>query len=132
MVTACVMLAILIEGVQRFRTPPRNHQRWAASWHYTRQRESTADSLGRLGGRHAIFVRYTPAYTTGNEWVYNSYDLDGAPVIWANDLGDARNMELLRAMGREGWLVVVDENSNTGLQRYLQLTTGASTTPPAP
>jgi hypothetical protein len=130
LVTAAIVLAILVEGVQRFRTPPPNHQRWAASSHYTRRRVAMADSLERLGGKHAIFVRYVPTYTAGNEWVYNSYDLDGAPVIWANDLGDARNTEVLRTMGREGWLIVIDQTSDTKLQRLVPPTASALPTAP--
>ena len=128
-VTAVIVLAIVVEGIQRFQTRPRNHQRLAASWHYTRRREAMVKSLEPLDGRHVIFVRYAPAYQSANEWVYNGYDLDGAKVIWANDLGDTRNAELLRAMGREGWLIVVDQNTDTELQRYAPLTTSALPAP---
>lgn len=63
-------------------------------------------ALAESGGRHLVFVRYDE----GSErltWVYNDPDLASASIIWARDLGDARNRELVaRFPGRRVWLVV--------------------------
>lgn len=61
-------------------------------------------------GYHVIFVRYTgPSPHT--EWVYNRADIDGSPVIWAQDLGQIENERLLRYYaGRSFWLFKADES----------------------
>jgi hypothetical protein len=51
--------------------------------------------LQRQGGRHLIIVRYTPAHDFHVEWVYNDADIDGSPVVWARDMGEEKNRELL-------------------------------------
>jgi hypothetical protein len=52
-------------------------------------------NLERQGGRHLILVRYTPAHNAHDEWVFNDADIDGSPVVWARDMGDEKNRELL-------------------------------------
>jgi hypothetical protein len=43
------------------------------------------------------------------EWVYNHADIDGSAVIWARDMGDARNRELLDYYrDRKVWLLEPD------------------------
>ena len=51
--------------------------------------------LQRQGGGHLIIVRYTPTHYIHVEWVYNDADIDGSPVIWARDMGEEKNRELL-------------------------------------
>jgi len=46
-------------------------------------------------GRHVIFVRYTAVKIPHEEWIYNAADIDGAPVVWAQDMGDAENRRLM-------------------------------------
>jgi hypothetical protein len=52
-------------------------------------------NLEHQGGRHLIVVRYTPAHNVHEEWVYNDADIDGSPVVWARDMGEEKNRELL-------------------------------------
>jgi hypothetical protein len=61
-------------------------------------------------GYHVIFVRYTgPGPHIG--WVYNPADIDAAPVIWANDMGQIENERLRRYYtGRSFWLFEPDES----------------------
>ena len=47
------------------------------------------------GGRHLVIVRYGPQHNVSQEWVYNRADIDRAPVVWARDMGDPQNRELL-------------------------------------
>ena len=72
---------------------------------------SHADVSSRLqarGGQHLVFVRYDPDVPIDVEWVYNSADLHTAPVLFAQDLGTARNPDLIAAFpGRSVWLVTV-------------------------
>jgi hypothetical protein len=68
----------------------------------------TRDLLAR-DGMHVVFVRYAPAREAGDDWVYNSADIDRQRLIWARDLGDERNMELIRYYpGRDFWILDAD------------------------
>jgi hypothetical protein len=54
-----------------------------------------------------VFVRYWPRHGY-HEWIHNAADIDSAPVIWAQDLGD-RNGELIRYYrDRTAWLLEPD------------------------
>ncbi len=71
------------------------------------------ESEGGRGGRHLAIVRYAPDHNVLEEWVYNHADIDGSAIVWARDMGDAANRELLdyydaRKQGRKVWLVEAD------------------------
>jgi hypothetical protein len=66
-------------------------------------------NLQRQGGRHLIVVRYTPTHFIHAEWVYNDADIDGSPVVWARDMGEEKNRELLDYYkDRQVWLLEPD------------------------
>jgi hypothetical protein len=51
-------------------------------------------------------VHYRPEDSRWDQWVFNGADIDRARVIWAHDLGAARNPELIRDYpDRTIWLV---------------------------
>ena len=57
---------------------------------------------------HLVFVRYADGPQTILEWVYNSADMPGQRIIWARDLGEARNAELRADYpGRLAWMLEV-------------------------
>jgi hypothetical protein len=51
----------------------------------------------KQGGRHLILVRYSPDHLGGgdDECVYNSADIDASQIVWARDMGEAKNRELI-------------------------------------
>ena len=78
-------------------------------------------------GHHLVIVRYQPAYGVNHdvdhEWVYNAADIDAAKIVWARDMGDSQNQELLRYFrDRHVWLLNGDqpqprlESVNSALQ----------------
>jgi hypothetical protein len=72
------------------------------------RKRMTHDLLTR-DGMHVVFVRYSLDHDVEDEWVYNSADIDRQRLIWARDLGDERNMELIRYYpGREFWILDAD------------------------
>ncbi len=72
-------------------------------------RDRLAAQLLADGGKHLVIVRYGMNHSLHDEWVYNAADIDRAPVVWARDMGDESNRELLRYFGdRTPWLLVVD------------------------
>ena len=60
---------------------------------------------------HLIIVRYGPEHGSHIEWVYNRADIDGAKVVWARDMGEEQNQELLRYFSeRRAWVFYADES----------------------
>ncbi len=65
--------------------------------------------LRNQGGRHLIIVRYNPNHNMHAEYVYNSADIDSAPLVWARDMGPEQNQELLQYFSdRTVWLFYPD------------------------
>ena len=67
--------------------------------------------LQHLPGEQLVIVHYGPRHDVDWEWVYNAADIDQAKVIWARDMGDDKNQELLRYFpGRRVWLLNGDDS----------------------
>jgi hypothetical protein len=85
--------------VHRVRTYP---QSWG------RMRQTLVAELEANPGEDLVIVRYEPGRNINTEWVYNPADIDRAPVVFARDMGPARNRELLEHFkGRTVWLLDV-------------------------
>lgn len=52
-------------------------------------------SLEEGDARYVVFVRYLPGHSYHHEYVYNAADIDAAKIVWAHDMGEERNRELL-------------------------------------
>jgi hypothetical protein len=63
------------------------------AWQF--QRQSLQARLEGDGQKHLVIVRYGPKHDPEIEWVYNRADIDGSPVVWARDMGDAENQKLM-------------------------------------
>jgi hypothetical protein len=68
--------------------------------------------LDSLPERQLVFVRYKPDHNTLIEWVYNIANIDNSKVVWARDMGQTENEELLRYYkDRRSWPLEPDEKS---------------------
>jgi hypothetical protein len=79
-------------------------------------RPAIIQQLNRQPGYHLVLVRYQPTYgvehDVDHEWVYNAADIDSAKIVWARDMGDRQNQELLHYFhGRRVWLLNGDQAS---------------------
>ena len=63
--------------------------------------------LSEADGDHLVIVHYPdPAWRIGEEWVYNGADIDSERVVFAHDLGEKENEEILRYYpARRSWLL---------------------------
>jgi hypothetical protein len=68
--------------------------------------------LKEFPGEQLVIVRYGPRHEiTFHEWVYNEADIDHARIVWARDMGAAKNAELINYFnGRHVWLLEPDED----------------------
>ena len=73
--------------------------------------------LGVLPDQQIVIVDDSPPFGHG-EWVYNSADIDAAKLVWARDLGAAKNQELLQYFNRRKAWTVSLADSPPRLQQY--------------
>ena len=107
MVVSCVLLALVrvaapISGIALTRPKLTT---WASENYKFPERPATASVLKGLGGLHLVFVKNGAAQSEF-DWVYNAADIDASKIVWASDLGPARNRELINYFkGRRVWIV---------------------------
>jgi hypothetical protein len=66
-------------------------------------------TLDSLAGQHLVLVRYEASHIPDSEWVYNAADIDQAKVVWARDMGEQDNQELLHYFkNRRVWKLCPD------------------------
>ncbi len=74
------------------------------------RRVEVRDALAGQPGQQLVIVRYLPRHIFQEEWVYNEADIDSARVVWARDLGQEQDQELLRYYSnRTAWLLEPDQ-----------------------
>ena len=72
-------------------------------------RTAVVKHLMTTGPAHLVIVRYSPRHSLHIDWVRNRADIDAAPIVWAHDLGEAQNRELLSYYkNRKVWLFEPD------------------------
>ncbi len=74
-------------------------------------RAAVLRELQHLPGEQLVIVHYGPRHDVDWEWVYNAADIDHSKVVWARDMGDDKNQELLRYFpARRVWLLNGDDS----------------------
>ncbi|HKD01098.1 MAG TPA: hypothetical protein VKB77_01655 [Terriglobales bacterium] len=74
------------------------------------ERVAIVKQLENLPGQQLVIVRQGPI-NIDKEWVYNDPDIPGSKVIWARDMGENDNAELLAYFrDRQPWLLVVSDS----------------------
>jgi hypothetical protein len=73
------------------------------------ERAAVLRDLRHLPGDQLVFVHYGAHHDVDREWVWNEASIDSAKVVWARDMGEAQNQELLRYMkDRRAWRLDAD------------------------
>ncbi|HEV2176512.1 MAG TPA: hypothetical protein VGW33_04820 [Terriglobia bacterium] len=105
-VLACFGL-MLLHGVIGAGTPQRDFQ-YPGWWPRNRVRMTAA--IEKLPGDQLVIVRYTPDHDPAYDWVFNKPDIDQAKIVWARDMGAAKNEELIKYFkDRQVWLLQADD-----------------------
>lgn len=88
---------------QRARNAPTDAAPWSVA------RADVAKQLDARPGLHLVIVRYSPARTIENEWVYNAADIDHSKVVWAREIPGRDIKPLLDYYhDRSVWLIEAD------------------------
>jgi hypothetical protein len=75
-----------------------------------RDRPAMTARLLAMEGKDLVIVSYSPQHNEHEEWVYNGADLNGAPIVWARDMGPEKNRRLLEYYaGRKIWRLLPDQ-----------------------
>jgi len=85
---------------------------WCSPGHHNMARASTLERLSQYPGGQLVIVRYAPDHEICyHEFVYNEADVDRAKVVWARDMGAAKNAELINYFkDRHVWLLEPDQD----------------------
>ncbi len=88
---ACVGYAVL----ERYDEFDFNRKRLAnvELWHH--QRRAIEAQLRSTDGLHLVLLEYAPSHSPHEEWCYNAADIDRSKIVWARDLGQAKNDALI-------------------------------------
>jgi len=124
LVSICVVVAglRLFPGPLKLALPEWRASNWTDRWygpdHFGTERARIESQLERLPGQQLILVRYSALQDPIEEWVYNAADIDHSKVVWAREMDDAHNRELMHYYpDRTVWLVEPDQLP-AGLQPY--------------
>ena len=81
-------------------------QKLPRGWAY---RAPVEKELEKIPGNHLVIVRYSSIHAVDSEWVYNDGDIEHARIIWARDMGEDANRQLIeRYANRSVWVAEPD------------------------
>src|SRR5438270_952074 len=105
-ILACFMIVIRVAGAA-------THTPIEAAWpRGNLERAAVLRELRAMPGQQLVLVRYGPNHDLHREWVWNCASIDSAKVVWARDMGDAKNQELLEYFkSRRAWQLDADDPS---------------------
>jgi hypothetical protein len=116
LVTICVFMSAVrvYAGPLHLALPEWPAGSWNRIWygpdHFGTERVRVQQLLGSQPGKQLAIVRYSAQHNPYDEWVYNSADIEGSPIIWAREMDEAHNSELGRYYkDRTVWLVQPDQ-----------------------
>jgi len=90
-------------------TQQSNYQSWCCVKSSREDKAQILAMLNKTPGQHLVLVKPKSDPDNLFQWIYNSADIDGSKVVWARDMGEEGNQELLRYFkGRKVWLLDPD------------------------
>jgi hypothetical protein len=109
----CVMMLALRASAAPLHIPLTPN--WPPTWYncpsVKTERVRIQAQLSGYPGKQLVLVRYRANSQSEYDWVYNEANIDGAKIVWARDMGAAKNQELLSSYAdRRMWLMEPDES----------------------
>jgi hypothetical protein len=110
-ILACAMVLLRVVAIMA-------HVQIEPAWYRESKRAEWLKTLETRPGPQLVLIHYGPHADGGRDWVYNGPDIDKAKIVWANDMGDLQNRELINYFrDRTVWLAFIDD-SQYSLQLY--------------
>jgi len=110
-VLACAMILLRVVAIMA-------HIPIEPAWYRESQRAEWLKTLEARPGPQLVLIHYGPHADGGRDWVYNGPDIENAKIVWANDMGDVENRELINYFrDRTVWLASIDD-PDYSLQPY--------------
>jgi hypothetical protein len=105
-VLACAMLLFRVATVA-------THTQIEPTWpRGNLERSRLLSHLRAQPGRQLVLVRYGDHHDLDEEWVWNEASIDEAKVVWARDMGEKENQELLEYFkDHKVWRIDADDSS---------------------
>lgn len=76
------------------------------------KRNAVTKRLDAAPGKQLVIVHYGPGHSPHIDWIANRADIDASKIVWARDMGEAQNAELIRYFkDRRAWVVNADESA---------------------
>jgi hypothetical protein len=98
LIVSAFVIAALASGIMSISPPPVIIQ----------GRSEILSELERQPGRQLVFVRFSHS-RWWEDWVYNRAEIDRSRIVWAHDMGEERNRELLDYYpDRTAWILEHD------------------------
>ena len=111
LILACVVLIFIRAAAQPLHIQLYGPRSWSSLDFQLTERARLRAQLLQKSGRDLIIVHYHEFnLRRGTEWVFNDADIDGSRVVWARDMGQEGNSQLIKYFkDRKVWLLEPDE-----------------------
>ncbi|HVV45481.1 MAG TPA: hypothetical protein VHC72_09750 [Bryobacteraceae bacterium] len=127
--TAAFGLTFVLIGIGRAaedHLPEKITRIWGPLKPAEKGRDRLLAKLHEMGGRYLVFVYYPPKHPYIDEWVFNTAEIPGAPVVFARMVNPASDQRLVRAMpGYEVLRVNAETGEVTGPEKRVAQDSGS-------
>ncbi len=104
LVWLCIVSSVLVLPTVVAREYRNTHGGW---WF---ERHKIVQQLSADADKHLVFAHYASDHPPGHEWVFNEADIDDSKIVWARQLGENQDHELIEYYpNRKVWIVYADE-----------------------
>lgn len=112
LVIALVLVArVLVPPLRAFQPGVGRYWSWCCNAPGNLARAALLKQLEATAGDHLVIVRYGPQHDPLKDWVYNEPQVDRAKVVWARDMGESANRELVQYFRkRSAWLLEINDD----------------------
>jgi hypothetical protein len=104
---AVLLLRIAAQNLHLPYSQEINFQSWCCRVEGNLNKSRISTRLEQMPGGHLVFVKAKTDEKNLFQWIYNNADIDQSRIVWARDLGEARNGQLAAYYqgSRTVWLV---------------------------